>query len=99
MIQVTGALVATAIDTVPETVEPLAGDEIVTPPVGVGVGAGVAVLLGVGVGFDLFLTETVLEAFPTTAWDESYAVAEIVCSPLLVLVDIHDILLCGVDAK
>ena len=61
----------------PETVEPLAGDEIVTPPVGVGVGAGVEVLVGVYDGCRFF-TETVLEALPTTAWDESYAVAEIV---------------------
>ena len=54
----------------PDTVEPFAGDEIATPPVGVGVGAGVAVLVGVG-DECRFFTETCLEAVPTTTWDES----------------------------
>jgi hypothetical protein len=58
----TGALVRTAIDTVPETVPPFAGEVIATPPVGVGVGAGVEVRVGVGVG--LLNTRTVRAEVP-----------------------------------
>jgi hypothetical protein len=39
----TGAVIPTAIDTVPETVAPFAGDLIVTPPPGVDVGVAVGV--------------------------------------------------------
>jgi hypothetical protein len=83
--QLTGAVYRTAIDTVPETVEPLVGDVIVTCPVGVGVptgvgvrvGAGVEVLLGVGDGVRFF-TRTTLEALPSTTLEALKAVAVIV---------------------
>jgi hypothetical protein len=65
----TGALVRTAIETVPETVEPFAGEEIATPPVGVGVGAGVEVWVGVGVG--LLNTRTDRAEVPTNWLAES----------------------------
>jgi hypothetical protein len=74
----------TATETVPETVEPLAGDEIVTWPVGVGVPTGVGVpvggvevLLAVGDGVRFF-TRTTLEAFPSTTLEALKAVAVIV---------------------
>jgi hypothetical protein len=81
-------MIPTAMDTVPETVAPFAGDVILTLPVGA----------GVGVGLGPFFTRTSLEEVPSNWLVESYAFAEMVWMPLAAPVDIHSMAL-GVDAR
>ena len=92
----TGATFVTTIDTVPETVAPDFGADIVTPPPGVGVGAGVDVgggvgaTVGVGVGDAPFLTFTVIEAVATNALLVLYPFTEIACRPFETPVELQD---------
>ena len=85
----------TTIDTVPETVAPDFGDEILTPPAGVGVGAGVAVGGGVGatVGVGLwdvpFLTFTLIEVLATNALLLLYPLTAMVCVPFVTLLEVQ----------
>ena len=83
-------------ETVPETVAPDFGADIVTPPAGVGVGAAVAVGGGVGatvgvvVGDTPFLTFTVMEAVATSALLVLYPFTEIECRPFETPVELQD---------
>ena len=78
----TAELADTAILTVPDTVDPLAGEVIFTTElVGVGVGVGVGVTLPLGVGVaPPFATVTVTESWPITPLP-LYAATEMVCAP------------------
>jgi len=97
-------VIATA---VPDTVAPLAGAVIPTT-VGVGVAVGVRTTVGEPVGAAVpvavgvappLLTVTVFDAVPSTVLVEEYAFAEIVCAPLVTVVEFQLKVEGGVEAK
>ena len=96
MIQDTAEVTCVAILTVPDTVAPLAGLVILTADAGVGVadgvlvGVGLGVALGVAVGVGVgppLATVTVIESLPIWAPLLENARVEIVCGPLVTVVE------------